>query len=135
MIIKLAGMYLIWSNVVDAPVTSGMSLNQFRSFYEDEYGLQGMLELDRRMQRVNAKGTSDMRDSNVDESIRFNRAGPNESILHREEIIEFYVRRGCDPTQEALDEFRQGLSRCGPACPQISGTEWCNQCWGTDYVR
>ena len=37
--------YLLWSTVVDAPVTQGMSLREFKKYYQSEYGEQGMINL------------------------------------------------------------------------------------------
>lgn len=137
-IVKLEDKYLVWSSTVDAPVTFGMTLDEFREYYKEEHGREGLRELPFRLERVDAKGTSAHDDENANDTIWLNRAGPDETVLHREEIIEFYIRRREDPTAKALAAFRKGLPRCGPECPSIEKDgcgSWCQQCWGTDYVR
>jgi hypothetical protein len=86
--------YLEWSTVVDAPVTFGMSLDEFKAYYRDEYGRQGMdFGFEERMKRVEEKGTSSQLDSCVDDVISGNRAGKDETCLSKEQIIEWYCRR------------------------------------------
>ena len=48
--------YMEWSTVVDAPVTYGMSLEEFNKYYQEENGLRGMEDLPKRMERVKARG-------------------------------------------------------------------------------
>ena len=138
-IVKLEGKYLEWSTIVDAPITFGMTLEEFRKYYKDEWGRQGMNDLDRRLVRVEEKGTSAFDSESAEDTILLNRAGPKEKSLHHEEIIEFYCRRRKEPTEKTLAEFRKGLKRCGPKCPAIpdkdGGASFCPKCWGTDYVR
>lgn len=45
-IIKIKDKYFEWSTIVDAPVTNGMSLTEFRSYYQSEYGEDAMKNLD-----------------------------------------------------------------------------------------
>jgi hypothetical protein len=44
------------------------------------------------LKRVEEKGVSSMLHANVDELIEYNRAGPNETCLTKEQIIENFVR-------------------------------------------
>lgn len=95
--------YLSWSTVVDAPVTSGMSLEDFRDWYGDD------AELDERLARVEAKGTSANHYKSADELIAFNRAGLDETRLTKEQIIDHYCRgnpnqRGAEEPDESDDE-------------------------------
>jgi hypothetical protein len=126
---------------MDSPVTFGMTRKEFEQYFQEEYGRSSMDELQGRMVRVDARGTSSHHDDDecVDDTIWLNRAGPKEQILHREEIIEFYVRRRVEPTENELAKVREGLVRCGPECPQrpekTGSFRWCRRCWGTDYVR
>jgi hypothetical protein len=82
--------YLLWSTVVDAPVTDGVSREQFEEVYREEYGRQGMTEFVARMARVDKKGTSSMIDESAESLISFNRAGPDESLLSYDEVVRFY---------------------------------------------
>lgn len=84
--------YLEWSTIVDAPVTYGMSLEDFKLYYEHEYGQVGKEGLPARMHRVEGKGVSSEIDDNVMDLIRHNRAGKNESTLTHEMILENYCR-------------------------------------------
>jgi len=96
-IVKLDGKagprYLEWSTVVDAPVTFGMTLEEFRDYYRDEYGRRGMAELERRLARVEAQGSSAHEGSAAEDVIAGNRAGPNDRRLSRAEIYRAYCLR------------------------------------------
>ena len=89
-ICKLDDIYFEWSTVVDAPVTFGMSLEEFTEYYRFQYGQHSFeSEFGGRMGRVEAKGTSSMLDSSIDELISFNRAGPKESCIDKETLIKY----------------------------------------------
>lgn len=85
--------YLEWSTIVDAPVTFGVSLDEFKNYYRQQYGNQGMAELQGRLKRVEEKGTSTLEGGSLDELIRGNRAGRNEQTYTKEQIIEWYCRK------------------------------------------
>lgn len=89
-IIKLKEHYLIWSSIVDAPLTYGMNLQELEELIQDEYGAQGMSNLPTRLERVEKKGTSSMQDDSAVDTIWLNRAGPNESTLTIEGIYRHY---------------------------------------------
>jgi hypothetical protein len=85
--------YLEWSTIVDAPVTCGMTLDKFTTWYGEEYGRVGLEELPPRLERVNQTGVSRAwRGSTVDNLISHNRAGAGETCLTREQIIDHYIR-------------------------------------------
>lgn len=137
-IVKLEGKYLVWSTISDSPVTYGLTRVELCQYVKEEDGRRGLEGLARRLERVEQKGTSSFDDENADDTIWLNRAGPDETPLHREEIIEFFVRRREAPTKATLAAFRKGLERCGPTCPAIERdgcAGMCERCWGTDYVR
>lgn len=94
-IIKLDDKYFEWSTVVEAPVTLGLTLEEFIRYYQDEYGRMGLEGLDRRLERVEKYGTSSMVDVTVFETIHCNRAGHNEKHLDKDEILEHYKYGGC----------------------------------------
>jgi hypothetical protein len=85
--------YLEWSSIVDAPTTYGMSLDEFKEFYREEYGRQSVKELEERLERVEQKGTSSMMHESADDVISFNRAGQKESKLSKQQIIDVYCTR------------------------------------------
>lgn len=80
-IVKLKEHYLVWSSIVDAPISRGMTLTQLKRWTRRAYGQWGMDELPARLERVDRKGTSAMRDTNAVDTIWLNRAGPDESCL------------------------------------------------------
>lgn len=85
--------YLEWSTVVDAPVTYGMTLEEFKEYYKDEYGRQGMGDLDKRLERVEAKGTSSLMHDSAEDVMDWNRAGKDGSSLSRQQLIDVYCTR------------------------------------------
>lgn len=95
-IAKIDGKYLEWSTVVDAPVTYGMTLEEFEDYYRQQYGEQGMRGLPDRLARVETKGSSAhptaWDDGSLESLIACNRAGPDETELTLEEIAAAYCR-------------------------------------------
>lgn len=83
--------FLEWSTITESPNTYGMPLEEFKGWYKEEYGNHGLLELEKRLETVNAKGTSAANDDNVDQTIRVNRAGPNEKQLTKKQIIDTFI--------------------------------------------
>jgi hypothetical protein len=104
-ICKLEGVYFEFSSVVDAPVTYPLVLLEFKEYYRDEYGRQGFEELESRLERVEAKGTSSRLHENVEAVLKFNRAGRNGTRLPldvfrawaRREILDLTDVEGSDP--------------------------------------
>lgn len=91
-IIKLEDKYIVWSTIVDAPISRGLSKEKLSQYIEFHYGEGGLSDLPERLKRVEEKGVSSMLHASVDELIAYNRAGANESCLTKEQIIEQYVR-------------------------------------------
>jgi hypothetical protein len=89
-IFKLKDRYLEYSTVVDAPVTSGMTLDEFREHYREEYGRKGMQGLEQRLQRVEEKGISAVLYKSVEDLLANNHAGPKECKLTVDEIYRAY---------------------------------------------
>lgn len=82
--------YLLWSTIVDAPVSYGALLGDFKTTYILLNGTNSAAELADRLVRVELKGTSDYHDEDVDVTIAGNRAGKDETCLTKEQIIEQY---------------------------------------------
>lgn len=82
--------YMLWSTIVDAPISKGLCLQDFEKFYQEEYGNQGMVDFHKLMEIVQSKNTSSRIDADAEETIRFNQAGPGRSPLSMEEIVRFY---------------------------------------------
>lgn len=73
------GVFFEWSTVVDAPVTIGMSLDEFSEYYKAQYGEYDFeREFEDRIERATAKGTSSLQYTNLRELVQHNRAGPYE---------------------------------------------------------
>lgn len=96
MIIKLSegkrDWYLEYSTVVDAPINYGMSLEEFKEYYQEEYGKSSMGELEKRLMRVEEKGSSSMIHKGLNDTIDYNRAGKGETCLSKEQMIEHYCK-------------------------------------------
>lgn len=84
--------YLIWCTMTDSPATYGCSLASLKNYYKKEYGEKGLLDLSRRLQRVEEKGVSSHIHDSFEELIGCNRAGNNEEELTMQQIIEKYCR-------------------------------------------
>lgn len=119
-IIKIKDRYLIWSSHVDEPVTSGMTLEELKEYWREEYGRHGMYSLEIALRRVEEKGTSSAFYESVEDHVRGNFAGPNrdpeddsDEGLTVDEIYDAYclfkpVRGGWMPTWDEVDPKEDG---------------------------
>lgn len=94
-IVKLEGKYLLWSNATDAPCGPAMTLDELRAYTKEEHGAAGLRDLEERLVRVEAHGTSSMLREDAAQTMWLNRAGAGETPLTREQLVEYFVRRGC----------------------------------------
>jgi len=93
--IKIKDKYFHWSTIVDAPITDGMNLEDFRKWYKYEYSSDYNEKLfDKMIDTLTkypaANGNGNPIADTIDEAIRCNRAGKNESYLTAEQIYEQY---------------------------------------------
>lgn len=93
------GHFFLWSSIVDAPVTFGMTRHEFEEHWRDEYGRRGLEDLGPRIERALAKGTSSMLHPSLLALTRFNRAGFKGNTLTFDEIIRIYLVEGRDPVE------------------------------------
>ena len=85
--------YMEWSTIVDAPVTYGLELEEFKGYYLEKYGRHGFKDLDDRLERAEKFGTSAHPPFNdLNSYFRNNHAGENGICLDREGILENYCR-------------------------------------------
>lgn len=94
------GLFLEWSSVVDAPVTFGMTEAELRKHIAEHYGTEGLRVADSRIERAKRVGTSYLdNNESFDDLVSFNRAGPNETQLTKEQLIRIYMveKRNPDP--------------------------------------
>lgn len=89
-IVKLHDYYFEYSTIVDAPVTHGMTLDEFESYYHSRYGDEGFGQLKGRMDRVNKKGTSAFDYASAEDTLECNRAGLHGETLTVDEIYKAY---------------------------------------------
>jgi hypothetical protein len=82
--------FFVWSTVVDAPITFGMTVEELKDWYQLEYGRSGMKNFQERLERTIKNGTSALWNLTAKELIRGNRAGDHEKTLTEKQIIEQY---------------------------------------------
>jgi len=95
-ICKLNDLYFEWSTILAAPVTYGMTLDEFNDYYQNTYGTSSMANLMYRLERADAKGTSSFDDDSLDELIAFNHAGEGGSSLTKGEIYKMITGKPND---------------------------------------
>ena len=81
------GKFFEWCTIVDAPVTSAMTRQEFEEYYRDEYGRRAMSDLPRRIERAIEKGTSEHGEAGLRDLIEGNRAGEDETELTFDDVI------------------------------------------------
>lgn len=104
-----AEMFIVWSSIVDAPITFAMTQEEFRLWWSEEYGRAGREQLDGHFARGDF-GT-------LEDELVVNRAGADETSLTREQIIDFYFVRKGEGEQPVgttySDEDPELCSQCG----------------------
>jgi len=86
-IIKLKDKYLVWSTIVDAPVTRGMDEAELRAWNAKEYGVQAKgMGLDKSIEDCDKEGNNT--GQNVDGILSCNQAGPKGECLTMNEVYE-----------------------------------------------
>lgn len=136
-ILKVAGAYIEWSTITDAPVTFGMTREEFEAHYREQNGAQGMKELPARLARVDATGTSSMlpEHQSADDVMWLNRAGRG-MALSKAEIIRWFVRERRNPTKAGILAWRAGLPKCEPCIDDHGdGTGSRCACWGSGVLN
>ena len=95
-IAKIDDRYLYWSTIVDAPVTYLMTAEEAREHHRRRYGSTSMDRYTQMIACADQKGVSGLWNDSIYEDvqdlIRNNRAGPEESELTLDEIKKKYTR-------------------------------------------
>jgi len=82
---EIENCYLIYSTIVDAPITYGATKKQIRNWYKKEYGRQGLEGMDNRFEKAENKDW-------VMRVIALNRAGENGKHLSYKKMTEHYCK-------------------------------------------
>lgn len=90
-IIKINDKFFLWSTVVDAPITYGLTMDELTESIRFEYGQRGVDELPERLERVQKHGHSALFDMTLAELLDGNRAGENETTITVDEIYQKYA--------------------------------------------
>lgn len=85
-IVALRDKFVMWSTIVDAPVSEPMTLEQLTRYMRKEGGEEAIRALPERLARVDAKGTSAINDADANDTMWMNRAGAGESRLTRAQL-------------------------------------------------
>ena len=98
--------YLVWSTIVDAFITYGMSLEEFTEWMREEEGRRYMeMDHNRRMEKVEMFGTSSAFNKSPEELISLNHCGPKQQRITMEGIIyDLITRRPEDEEDGVTDE-------------------------------
>jgi hypothetical protein len=95
--------FLVWSSIVDAPISFPLTKDEFVEFLLEDARMRAREDAARMLAR-----TSDLADV-----LCVNRAGPGESRLTEDEVMEFYVRRKKEPTRATLTAYRAAKKKKG----------------------
>jgi hypothetical protein len=82
--------FLPWSTIVDAPVAYGMSEEDYRRWFEGEYGRTALFSLDDHIRRAKESGCS-MFGETLESALIGNRAGPDKSEATLSEIVAAFI--------------------------------------------
>lgn len=97
-IAEFGGKYLVWSAVVDAPVTHLMDEAELMEYVGEQYGQEELDMLPERLALVARQGTSAQDGTTQSDLLDYNRAGPNESHLKTAaEIVARYTTPNAAP--------------------------------------
>lgn len=87
-IVKLKDNYLEWSTVSESPTTRGMTREQMRQYLLEKGQREVEAEIEERLMRADAHGSSSIPPQTAEDIVTVNRAGENESQLTLDEIYE-----------------------------------------------
>jgi hypothetical protein len=97
-IIHEKGWFLVWSTVVDAPVTCAMTREELVEWWRGEHGRQGVADLGPRIERAAAHGTSAWpARRSAEDAVAGNRAGPRDRCVSLAAVFDRAVADRGDP--------------------------------------
>lgn len=89
--------YMVWSTIVDAPATFGMTRQELTEYVREQQGADGLRDLDQSLERVEKYGSSYFEPQSAEEVLSFNRAGYQETELTLDQIIDIYCVEQREP--------------------------------------
>lgn len=99
--------FIVWSSVVDAPVSFACTAEEIVEMFVEDARESAVLLAQEMIERARENRTSSRMGMTLADVATENRAGPAESTLTEDEIIEFYVRRKQEPTAVSLAAYRK----------------------------
>lgn len=91
-IIHKDGAYNIYSTIIDCPeFESALTIDQLKYVISTEYRDSGLSLLEERLSRAHKKGCSSIIYDNLEQCIKYNRAGKNEKSLSFDDFIKKYL--------------------------------------------
>lgn len=98
-IIHVDGWFIEWTTITDSPYSYGMREAEFREYYRDTYGSEGYRDLDDRLARALAQGTSSHLGESAEDLVCANHAGYGETRLTLAEIVQIYCVEQREPRE------------------------------------
>lgn len=98
-VVKHGDAYLVWSSIVDAPITMACSLEEMRAWWKEEYGRAGLEELDKQVARGEIGELAD--------EVVCNRAGAGETEMSLEQLVDYYVVKRNPRAHRPLGKVRR----------------------------
>lgn len=104
------GAYQLYSTIADGPeFVCALTLDQITQYANSKYGEEGLRRLPHRLARAHAVGCSSHIHESLEDCIKDNRAGPNESNLSYDEFIRMYLTLPSPRTKETIMNKKEKL--------------------------
>ena len=106
-IVKIKDKYLVWSSVVDAPITYGMTRAAVLAWLRDEHGRSSFDYWQRAVAETDADPAEKIKDAIIG-----NRAGKNEQPINADGVYRRYVELRCgDRGPDSPDDLPEHIIR------------------------
>lgn len=96
--------FMEWSTVVDAPVTWGVPLREYKRYYKERYGSDGMKHLATVLADIERTGAATAFGETAEQAVLCNRAGRGETGLTLQQIIEHWCSNERDDSKRPTGE-------------------------------
>lgn len=81
--------YFDWSTIVDAPVSKPMVLDEYKEYYSNKYGTEGMRELPERLARCDKFGYSGYSQDWLKDILSNNKASGSGKHMTKKQLTEW----------------------------------------------